>query len=76
MSDCMMDVFPSPPVALELSVCIRLHKAKAVYFSNFWETMAVLCRAALICSKRLFQSSTHLYLLITPLQTATGNEVF
>ncbi len=34
--------------------------------------MAVLCCAALICSEQLFQSSAHLYLLITPLQTATG----
>lgn len=72
----MMDVFPNPPVALELSVCIRLRKAKAVYFSHFWETMAVLCHAALMCSKQLFQSSAHLYLLITPLHTAAGNEVF
>lgn len=51
-------------------------KPKLCIFLIFEKTMAVLCRAALICSEQLFQSSAHLYLLITPLQTATGNEVF
>lgn len=33
----MIDIFTSPPVPLKLSICICLHKAKAVYFSHFWE---------------------------------------
>jgi len=40
-------------------------KPKLCIFLILGRTMAVLWRAALVCSKRLFQSSSHLYLLIT-----------